>query len=124
MYDDNFLNVNSFAVDIIFSKKIIKNATVGLGLCLENSRIKETFEKPYFFNEEDNIFLVRNEGRRYNFLSPGFVLSTELQFPINHLINIFIHPKYKIIYMGNKYHAHPLDSWITFTVFGGFRFNI
>jgi hypothetical protein len=64
------------------------------------------------------------ERRKLHFLSPGLFLVSELHHPLGHSLQVYVKPQLKAAYIGKNYHAHPMDSWITFTVYAGIRLKI
>ncbi len=120
-------NINAISVDIITYKKITHNSSVGFGIGVEYDHIIVSNN----YTELSDINNIANSSNvtsyklpSKNYFSPLFILSSELQIPINQQLKLSLNPKLKLTYIGKRYHAHPIDSWITFTISGGFLIKI
>jgi hypothetical protein len=123
----NVQYITASALDLSVSKRTARYASVGVGVSLDYFRIEtivndKTF--PFYIDQHDNFIFWGEETQKFRFLSPGLFIVGELHYPLGRSLQVYVKQQTKAAYIGKNYHAHPLNSWITFTVYGGIRLKI
>jgi hypothetical protein len=124
----NVQYITAYTLDLAISKRTARFASTGLGLSLEYFRVETTVNNrtyPFYIDpRSDSFVFFGEEVQTFRFLAPGLFIVGELHYPIGRTWQIYVKQQTKATYIGKNYHAHPLNSWITFTVYGGIRLKI
>lgn len=124
----NVQYIVSYGLDLSLSVRQTRFASVGAGLSVEYFRVEtitNDWRYPFYIDVGSDSFVPWGaEKRKIHFFSPGLFLMSELHHSLGHASQIYVKPLIKVAYIGKSYHAEPLDSWITFTVYGGIRLKI
>jgi hypothetical protein len=124
----NVQHVTAYTLDLAVAKRNARFASTGVGLSLEYFSVETIVNNktyPFYIDvRTDEIVPWGEETQLFRFLSPGLFILGDLHYPLGNSLQIYLAQKTKVAYVGKNYHAHPLDSWITFTVYTGVRFKI
>ncbi|MDZ7289802.1 MAG: hypothetical protein ONB44_04630 [candidate division KSB1 bacterium] len=124
----NVQDIIAYTLDFAISNRTARFASTGLGLSLEHFRVETTVNNrlyPFYIDPRtDNFVFYGEKVKTFRFWAPGLFLAAELHCPLSRSLQVYLEQKTKAVYIGKNYHAHPLNSWITFTIYGGIRLKI
>ncbi len=124
----NVQYITAYTLNLALSKLVARFASTGLGLSLDYFRVESTVNNrtyPFYIDfRTDSFGFFGEEVQTFRFLAPGLFIVNELHYPLGRSFQVYLEQKTKVAYIGKNYHAHPLNSWITFTVYGGVRVKI
>jgi len=116
--------VKSLGMNFYLSKLITRQSSAGLGLGIERISTEMTFNTtPFTFciDQNDKIVICNPITETSSFFAPAALLITDLHHSIIKGLQIAVRTQFKLVYIGERHHAYPLHSWISFTVYGGIR---
>lgn len=119
--------VKSAGLNFYLSKPITKESAAGFGFGIERISTEMTVNKvPFTFciDLNDRIVICNPVTESASFFAPATLLVTEIHPALWRTLQIVIRTQLKLAHIGKRHHAHPLDSWISFTVYGGIRIGL
>ncbi len=119
--------VKSVGLNFCLSKVITKQSSAGFGLGVERISTEMTYNKaPFTFciDQNDQIVICNPITETSSFFAPAALFITDVHHSFIRGLQIAVRTQIKLAYIGKHHHAHPLDSWISFTVYGGIRIGL
>jgi hypothetical protein len=119
--------VKSIGLNFYFSKAVMRQSSAGFGLGVERMTTEMTYNQaPFTFciDQQDNIIICNPVTQTSSFFAPAALFVTEVHHSLTRGLQVAMRTQIKLVYVGKRHHAHPLDSWISFTAYGGIRFGL
>lgn len=115
----------SFGVGV--SKTVLKSTTFGLGLSGNYFDINQILNESVHFlgtGEETTDDNLKRGEKKSTIFAPGIFLQSELFLPLKKRVQIYLKQKINWLYIGNQFRSSFFNSWISYSVYLGLRFNV